>query len=66
MNKDLSGAGLAYQFCKVLDNELNLSYADQFIDLAALGVCADMMSGLEIENQFLWHKGFSNINNFFF
>ena len=66
MNKDLSGAGLAYQFCKVLDKELGLSYADQFIDLAALGVCADMMSGLEIENQFLWHKGFSNINNFFF
>lgn len=66
INKNLSGAGLAYQFCKVLDNELNLSYADQFIDLAALGVCADMMSGLEIENQFLWHKGFSNINNFFF
>ena len=66
MNKDLSGAGLAYQFCRVLDNKLNLSYANQFIDLAALGVCADMMSGLEVENQFLWHKGFSNIKNFFF
>lgn len=65
-NKNLSGAGITYQFCRVLDDFFNVSNADDFIDLAALGVCGDMMSGLEIENQFIWHKGFSNIKNFFF
>lgn len=65
-NKHLSGAGVAYQFCHALDREFGISNAYEFTDLAALGVCGDMMSGLEIENQFLWHKGFSNIKNFFF
>lgn len=65
-NKNLSGAGITYQFCRVLDDLFNVSNADDFIDLAALGVCGDMMSGLEIENQFIWRKGFSNIKNFFF
>lgn len=65
-NKNLSGAGVAYQFCRGLDEELNLNYSKDYIDLAALGGIADMMSGLEIENQFLWRKGLSNIKNYFF
>ena len=65
-NKHLSGAGIAYQFCHALDREFGVGNAYDFTDLAALGVCGDMMSGLEIENQFLWHEGFSNIKNFFF
>ena len=65
-NKNLSGAGMAYQFCRALDAATGHNLADQFIDLAALGVCADMMSGLEIENQYLWREGFSHIHNYFF
>lgn len=65
-NKALSGAGVVYQFCRALDNEFNLNWADDYVDLAALGICADMMSGLEVENQFLWKKGFSSITNYFF
>ena len=65
-NKNLSGAGMAYQFCKAMDSYFQLNWADDYIDLAALGICADMMSGLEIENQYFWKKGFSNINNYFF
>ena len=64
-NKNLSGAGMAYQFCRALDKAFCVNYADDFIDLAAVGVIGDMMSGLEIENQFLWKKGLSSINNFF-
>ena len=64
-NKNLSGAGMAYQFCRALDKALCVNYADDFIDLAAVGVIGDMMSGLEVENQFLWKKGLSSINNFF-
>lgn len=65
-NKDLSGAGVTYQFCRALDNEFNTNYAHKYIDLAALGICADMMSALPAENQYFWHEGFSNINNYFF
>ena len=73
-NKDLSGAGMAYQFCCAIGYYCGLrldsfdfaNWAEDYIDLAALGICGDMMSGLEIENQYFWHKGFSNIKNYFF
>ena len=65
-NKNLSGAGMTFQFCRALDGAFNEDLAYLFIDLAALGVCADMMSGLEIENQYLWRQGFQFLNNYFF
>lgn len=65
-NKHLSGAGVVYQFCNVLDILTQNDYADDYLDLAALGICADMMSGLEYENQYIWKRGFSTIKNFFF
>ena len=65
-NKDLSGAGMAYQFCRAMDFYFDKNFAEDYIDLAALGVCGDMMSGLEVENQYIWRKGFSNIKNYFF
>lgn len=65
-NKELSGAGMAYQFCRAMDYYFDKNWADDYIDLAALGICGDMMSGLEIENQYFWRKGFSNIKNYFF
>ena len=65
-NKNLSGAGMAYQFCRALDDFYGNLYADDYIDLAALGVCGDMMSGLEPENQYLWRRGFKEIKNPFF
>lgn len=65
-NKNLSGAGMAYQFCRALDDRLGHNWADDYIDLAALGICADMMSGLELENQYIWREGFKNIQNYFF
>lgn len=65
-NKFLSGAGVVWQFCRALDECYNVQLADNYIDLAALGVCSDMMSALEIENQALWKYGFSKpINHFF-
>lgn len=65
-NKSLSGAGVTYQFCRAYDMSYGLDNAKKFIDLAALGIDADMMSMLEPENQYFMHFGFSNVNNFFF
>lgn len=65
-NKNLSGAGMTYQFCRALDSYFEVNLAKTYMDLAALGICGDMMSGLEIENQYFWKEGFSCINNYFF
>lgn len=65
-NKDLTGAGVVYQFCKYCDEKFGLNFAEDFIDLAALGIIADMGSVLSLENRFLIKNGLSNIKNYFF
>lgn len=65
-NKELTGAGVVYQFCRVVDLCYNLDYADNFIDLAAWGIIGDMGSVLEIENRTIITRGLKNIKNFFF
>lgn len=61
-NKALSGAGVVLNFCRRLSREFEIDYSE-FYDLAALGICADVMSMLEIENQWICKKGFSNPYN---
>lgn len=65
-NKELTGAGVTYQFCRYLDQINGTDYVNDLIDLAALGVCGDMGSVLELENRYLMKVGFSNIKNKFF
>ena len=65
-NKNLCGAGVTWQFCRYVDKYMGTSYADEFIDLAALGIVSDMMSMLELENRYIVHTGFANIKNYFF
>lgn len=61
-NKELSGAGVTWQFCRYLDNLLNKNYANDLLDLVALGNCGDMESMLEIETKHLIFKGFKEEN----
>lgn len=63
-NKALSGAGVAWQFCRALDHYYGLADADNYLDLCAVGVCGDVMDGREIENQAIWKLGFANIKNY--
>ena len=65
-NKDLCGAGVTWQFCRYIDRCQGTNYADEFIDLAALGLISDMMSMLSLENRYIVHTGLNNINNYFF
>jgi len=65
-NKSLSGAGVVFQFCRFLDKRWGLAAADDFIDLAALGIVADMMDMRVLENRYIAHEGFRNIKNPFF
>lgn len=64
-NKELSGVGIVWQFCRFLDKKLNLSNADYYLDLVALGNTGDMMSLTSIETKHLINKGFqpNNIHN---
>ena len=57
-NKELSGVGVVWQFCRYIDSILNVNYADNFIDLVAFGLDADMMSLRSFETRYLITKGF--------
>lgn len=65
-NKALTGAGVAWQFCRAWDEINGYNYANNFIDLAALGDCGDMASYKELEIRALMNLGLSNIKNPFF
>ena len=65
-NKDLSGAGVTWQFCRYLDTIYNDDYANELIDLAALGIVSDMMNVLNLENRYIIHTGFHSVKNYYF
>ena len=62
-NKNLSGAGIVYQFCRAFDEIFNINNADEFVDLAAIGCVADMVDVRDFETRYLINKGINNINN---
>lgn len=61
-NKELSGVGVTWQFCRYIDNMLKVNYANDFLDLVALGLCGDMMSLKSFETRYLITKGFKKEN----
>ena len=61
--KSLSGAGVVYKFCSYLDKLLGVNKADQFLDLAALGMIADMVDLRDCETRRLIEIGLKNVNN---
>ena len=62
-NKELTGAGVVWQFCRYIDEKLNQHWSDQYIDLAAWGIIGDMGSVLELENRYIIKEGLSHIVN---
>jgi single-stranded-DNA-specific exonuclease len=64
-NKDLSAAGVVWQFCRAIDQENWTDYADDYLDLVMLGNIADSMSILSFETRRLIDKGMSQIKNKF-
>ena len=64
--KSLSGVGMVYKFCSYLDYKLGIHNADQFLDLVALGIIADVMPLCDFETKHLINLGIANIINPFF
>ena len=62
-NKELSGVGIVWQFCRYMDDKMGNNLADNYLDLVALGNCADMMSLTSIETKHLMNKGFNQLKN---
>ena len=65
-NKDMSAAGIVWQVCRALDQIMDTDYANDFIDLAALGCLSDMMNYRSIETRAIISLGLNNIKNPFF
>ena len=65
-NKHMSGVGIVWQFCRYMDQKLGVNFADDYLDLVALGMDADMMSMLSIETKHLITKGLKQVQNPFF
>jgi single-stranded-DNA-specific exonuclease len=62
-NRYLSGSAMTYRVCQVLDDYLGVDLADDFIDLATIGLISDMMSVKEPENRHIIYHGLANIKN---
>lgn len=58
-NKELTGAGVVYQFCRYIDGVLGHDWADDYLDLAAWGIIGDMGSVLDMENRYIIYTGLS-------
>lgn len=61
-NKELSGAGVTWQFCRYIDKLLNTTHANNYLDLVSLGDNADMMSMTSFETKHLIQKGLEDDN----
>lgn len=64
-NKELSGVGVVYQFCRMTDILYDFNFANNYLDLVALGNTGDMMSLRSFETRQLISKGLdpNNIKN---
>ena len=58
-NKELTGAGVVYQFCRYVDSLYGRNWADEYLDLAAWGIIGDMGSVLDMENRYIIYEGLS-------
>ena len=65
-NKELTGAGVVYQFCRYMDAIWDVDYADDYLDLAAWGIIGDMGSLLTYENRYIVSEGLVFPRNYFF
>lgn len=62
-NNELSGVGVVWQFCRYCDKRMNRNYADDYLDLAAVGLVGDMMDLKSMETKELVQLGLGRIHN---
>ena len=64
-NKALSGVGVTWKACNYLDEYYGNNYADDYFDLVACGLIADMsdISENSMENRYLVNMGLNNLKS---
>lgn len=62
-NKNFCGAGVTYKFLKAVDEELWEDYADNLLDMVALGNISDVMDMREFETRYYTDFGLRHINS---
>ncbi|NLV87710.1 MAG: hypothetical protein GX025_10930 [Clostridiales bacterium] len=62
LNKSLSGVGVVWQTCRVMDDLLSLNIANNSLDLVAVGLVADVMDLTSKETRFLVQEGLRHEN----
>jgi single-stranded-DNA-specific exonuclease len=62
-NKNASGSAMCYKVLQVMDEYMDCELADEYLDLVAIGLVADLMSLQEGENRSLVNRGIKNIRN---
>lgn len=64
VNKNLTGVGMVYLFCKVYyNNFLRKDVVDKYLDLVALGQTGDVSDISDPEIRYLAYTGVRNVNN---
>lgn len=61
--KSLSGAGVVYKFCSYIDQLLGCDYANDYIDLATVGIIADVMDLRDYEIREIILRGMQGFRN---
>lgn len=56
-NKAMTGVGVVYKFCKGLDEKFNVNFADNYLDLLAIGMIGDSADLRDLESRYLVLKG---------
>jgi single-stranded-DNA-specific exonuclease len=64
-NNTLSGAGVVYKFIKEYDKKYGYHFADDNLDLVAIGMVSDSMDLRDYETRYLSIEGLKNIQNNF-
>ena len=62
-NKALSGVGVVWQFCRAIDELMHTEYANELLDLVAIGLVGDMMDLRELETRALVTAGLKDLHN---
>ena len=65
-DKQFSGVGVVYEFCRALDDYYMFDYAPDYLDLVALGNISDNMAVTDYQTRYYINLGLKHINNEFF
>lgn len=62
-DKAMTGVGITYKFTKLLDEYYGVNYADDYLDLVALGMIGDRADVVNLQTRYLILKGLEQIRN---